>query len=170
MYCDRKNEFMDDTPNSPYAAPSSIAADVAEDASPLRRIVRIALVLWWVTLLIAIVFAVLDMEWLPPELKRYQGALAEKESVSQSAAVALAALLSLIVALIGSVGVYFSKLWAEWVYAIANGAGYLISPFGGPYVEHGIASFGDFNTIAVGLVLGALVCNRKWRPHEGHPG
>ncbi|MFT5390710.1 MAG: hypothetical protein ACI8PT_000897 [Gammaproteobacteria bacterium] len=62
----------------------------------------------------------------------------------------------LIVAIVGSIGVYRSSHWGNKTFIAGNLLMYLAAPFAGPYVEHGLGTISDITSMAFGAVVAAV--------------
>jgi len=92
---------------------------------------------------------------LPPLLQEYLEWEANRPLIPSDIVFAAVALVSIPLCLVASIGLFFFKNWARWLYLACSLLIYSMSFFTGPTVEHGIAGvLDDLSVLLEGLILG----------------
>ncbi len=63
----------------------------------------------------------------------------------------------ILASIISSIGLFFLKQWAAWVFLSVNAALFMIMPFAGPFVEHGLMALGDIEMVALGMIVAIVL-------------
>lgn len=117
-------------------------------------VLRIFVVLEWVAIAGGIVLSILLEPRLPEPLRDWLAAEVEREVDLSEIVLLILAIPMLLGALIGSIGLLFLKRWAAWLYLISLIIGFLIFPFMGPTVEHGMADvFLEVASVISGMII-----------------
>ena len=120
-------------------------------------VLRICVVLEWVFVGVAIALSFLLESTLPAPLRDWLATQAEAEGdlAPHEIALFIGMIPVLVCVLAGSIGLLFLKRWAAWLYLISVIIGYLLVPFMGPTVEHGVVdAFYEMATLLSGLIIG----------------
>ncbi len=119
------------------------------------NILRICIVLEWVMAVFEVVLAVALESRLPEPLRQWQLAREETGPSADEIAALLYIIPLLLLALIGSVGLFLLKSWAAWIYLWSIVFGFALTPHLGPTVEHAWVSLmsGILSSVS-GLILG----------------
>lgn len=121
----------------------------------VSTVLRICVLSEWVLVGISITLSLFLESHLPPPLQEWLTTEAEQDSQPYEAFLLAGGFLLLLFALAGSVGLLFLKRWGAWLYLLSLVIGYLLFPFFGPTVEHGLADAVDELTVMLsGLILG----------------
>jgi hypothetical protein len=123
----------------------------------MMRSLRILVVTDWCLAAIAIPLAFLLEPSLPPQFREFLALEQERPfgvvELLQSAAM----LLSIVLWVVGSVGLFLLQRWARPVYCAAVVTGVMFTPFVGPIVMAPLAAaLEDASLIVSGLVLGII--------------
>jgi hypothetical protein len=127
-----------------------------------QTILRILVVLVWVSLLTDLALTYFLHDSLPSQLKGWRDAESGRESTT-FAVLDLAGVAALLAWVVGSVGLVCLRRWATWVCLIAVLLVHIAMPFYGPVVSHGVTGvvssvcsllFGA--TLALAFLSGAL--------------
>jgi cell division protein FtsW (lipid II flippase) len=109
--------------------------------------------------LILVVLGLVLSSWLenrlPPPLRDWLAAEAEREATVIEQCLFPVLGLVLVLSLVASIGLLFLRRWAAWLYLISLGLGSMLFPFTGPTVEHPIPdALDDLSLVCAGLILG----------------
>lgn len=121
----------------------------------VSTVLRICVLSEWVLVGISITLSLFLESHLPTPLQEWLTTEAEQDLQPYEAFLLGGGFLLLLFALAGSVGLLFLKRWGAWLYLLSLVIGYLLFPFMGPTVEHGLADAVDeLSVMLSGLVLG----------------
>jgi hypothetical protein len=122
-----------------------------ERAGKMLRLLVVAQIV--LVLMCTILSIVLD-SYLPPPLHKWKQIEAEQEISKMEVFILIVAIPCLLGLVVGLVGLYFRKRWAAWCYFAAVLIGFLVSPFVGPTVEHGLSdTFWHLSSIVDGGIF-----------------
>ncbi len=120
-----------------------------------RTAFRIVVVAEWVVIVAGLV-ATFSLEGsLPPLLQEYLEWEANQPLITSDIVLLAVVLLPIPLCLISSIGLFFFKNWARWLYLACSLLIYSTSLFFGPTVEHGVAGvIDDLSVVLEGFILG----------------
>ena len=120
-----------------------------------KHALRIAVVVEWVLIILAVVLSEFFRDALPEPLLLWLQQHAE-ENRSLAGFVAIFAMLpAFVLSIVASVGLFMFKTWARWLYLFSYVIGFIGMVFLGPTVEHAFANMiADVSAVLSGIVIG----------------
>jgi hypothetical protein len=137
-----------------------------------QQALRAAILCEWGLIIIAVILSFTLESSLPPQLREW---LAHESGQGLSKSYLINAGVGVIIigsAIISSIGLFFFRNWAKWVYLVSTVSGYVLLPFTGPTVEHAVTDTADeLSIIVCGMILALafftdVVQGKKVSNHE----
>ena len=124
----------------------------------LKKILRIAIVVEWASVLFSVLASGILESHLPPQLQDYLLWEAEQEITTLEYWLLIPVIIIILMYLISSIGLFLYKPWAKRAYIITGIVGFVILPFTGPIVDHALAyTIADLRSVAFGFILALLL-------------
>ncbi|MEM6822067.1 MAG: hypothetical protein AAF558_09020 [Verrucomicrobiota bacterium] len=118
-------------------------------------LLRVSIVTQWLLVPVAIVASFFLESYLPDPLQKWLQLDSGLPFSSLEVIALVSALALMVIAFVGSVGLFFLKKWAAWTYLASTLLGYLIYPLLGPTVEHSyVSALCDIATLLTGFTFG----------------
>ena len=124
----------------------------------LKKVLRIAIVVEWATIILFIMVSKMLESSLPSQLQNYLLWETEQELTTIEFLFLIPMIIFILMYLISSIGLFLYKPWAKRLYIIIRAFGFFLLLFSGPYVDHGIAyAIGELESVTFGFILALLL-------------
>jgi hypothetical protein len=137
---------------------------------PAFRLLRLALIVYWVSAVLGLVLSVTLDSRLPAPLREWTSAESGRDPGALELVFSLMGLLAILVQLVATVGLFNRRRWGAPLFLWTTVVGMLAVLPLGPTVEHELADFfWETLTMATGFILAVVYATPALREDDGLP-